>query len=370
MNEIILVTNIASPYRIYLFNELNRELNRYGYNMHVVFYEHMNKIRSWEVDTDSMKFKFTFFKSKGIVYKFRVWYFNPAIYNYVMRRKPHMIILSATWNYPDYIRYYMNKNLRKKLIMWTEINEFKRSDPLFIKKLRNFVYDRFNAYIVPGISSINYLKEHRINGKFIRMPNLINENYFKYPESINGDLKKILIVSRIIPIKQVLKTISYLIDIIDKHQLNVEITIIGEGTEENDLREIVKEKKYISYIRKVNYEEMYKYYDDSDLFILNSNYDPSPLSIIEGIRTGNVMLVTNIAGNAVEVVNEGMNGYTIDPYSEKDLEEKLLKIMRWDKEKVIHAKEESVRIYRKNFDSENSIKSVAEALNFILNKID
>lgn len=367
MKTIVLVTNIASPYRIYLFNEFSAKLKKSGIKLHVVFYEHMNKIRSWTVNEETIHFSYKFFKSKGFGFRNRIWYVNPSIYTHVLNQNPDIIILGATWNYIDYIRYYMNKHLRKKLILWTEINEFKRSDPNLVKMIRNFVYSKFNTFIVPGVSSMNYLEEHGINREFIRMPNLINEHYFKYPESIRRTNREVLIVSRIIPIKQIVKTVKVLIKAVEERNESVNITVIGEGTMENKLKALIKDKPYIVYIPRVEYEDMSTYYNKSDIFILNSVYDPSPLSIIEAIRTGNIMLVSNVAGNAVEVVREGVNGFTIDPYNENDLRNKFENILDWSEDMIGKAKQASVRIYAEQFESAKWIKYISD---FILKKID
>ncbi|MCK4523822.1 glycosyltransferase, partial [candidate division WOR-3 bacterium] len=152
-----------------------------------------------------------------------------------------------------------------------------------------------------------------------------------------------------------------------KRKESINITIIGEGTMESKLRTLIKDRSYIVYIPRVEYEDMPEYYNKSDIFILNSVYDPSPLSIIEAIRTGNIMLVSNVAGNAVEVVRNGVNGFTIDPYNENDLKSKFENILDWNEETIEKAKKESIRIYSNQFESAKCIKHISD---FILKKIE
>ncbi|MDY6786644.1 MAG: hypothetical protein SVK54_00785, partial [candidate division WOR-3 bacterium] len=142
MKRIVLITNIVAPYRIYHFNHLYEKLLKYNIEFHVVFYEEMNKVREWHISRKSLEFPNKIFDSKGIGGSYRVAYFNPAVIRYARRLQPELMILGACWYYSDYIPLYMNKNIRDKLLMWTEINESKLKDAAIIKKMRNFVFTR------------------------------------------------------------------------------------------------------------------------------------------------------------------------------------------------------------------------------------
>ena len=66
-------------------------------------------------------------------------------------------------------------------------------------------------------------------------------------------------------------------------------------------------------------EKMISLYRTSNLFLLPSFSDPSPLSLIEAIRMRLPVLVSERCGNHFEAVIELQNGYVFDPFDEKSV---------------------------------------------------
>lgn len=362
MKRIVLITNIAAPYRIYHFNHMYRELQKYDIELNVVFYEAMNKVREWSVDRESMEFPYRIFNSSGIGDSYRVAYFNPDVIHYAVSLKPDLTILSSCWYYPDYIPLYMNMHKRKKLLMWTEINESKLRDPVIIRRMRDWVFRKPSVMLIPGISSERYLRKAGFKGRLIYMPNLINEDFFTAPSELRPEIRNILLIARMIRIKQVPETLETILQTAGKLKRDINVTVIGNGVEAELTDRIAQNSSNVTYHRTVPYEHINKYYSTSDLFILNSTYDPSPLSIIEAIRTGNAVICSNVAGNANDVIEEGANGYTVNPNNKEALSNKLERIMLWDKDTVANAKKKSLEIYENRFSVRSVIGRVAADL--------
>ncbi len=67
-NRILLVTNIPTPYRIPLFNELKEQLERKGLGLKVVFGALGYARRKWAVDMSQCKFEYEVLPSKNLCY--------------------------------------------------------------------------------------------------------------------------------------------------------------------------------------------------------------------------------------------------------------------------------------------------------------
>lgn len=362
MKRIVLVTNIVSPYRIYHFNNLHSELKRNGIELFVIFYEAMNKVRDWTVDKSSIRFPYRIFNSRGIGGSYRVAYINPQVTRFAQSLKPDLTILGSCWYYPDYVPLYMNKNKRKKLMMWTEINESKLKDPYAVKLLRDFVFRKFPGILIPGVSSKHYLRAAGFEGKLIYMPNLINEEFFTGPSFLRPEIRNILMIARMIRIKQVPETLNAIIETVNEMKRDVSITVIGNGAEADIVERIAETNSNVTYHKTVPYEQINSFYMNSDLFILNSTYDPSPLSIIEAIRTGNTVICSGAAGNANDVIDSGGNGYTVNPHNMEELKDHIKRMMNWDSNKVINAKKKSLSIYNERFSVQKVTGRVAVEL--------
>ena len=65
-NTVLLITNMPTPYRIPLFNELSQQLSGRGLNLVVIFGTLSEKRRKWNIELDDCKFEYRILKSNGI----------------------------------------------------------------------------------------------------------------------------------------------------------------------------------------------------------------------------------------------------------------------------------------------------------------
>ena len=61
-------------------------------------------------------------------------------------------------------------------------------------------------------------------------------------------------------------------------------------------------------------EELFKYYFVGDAFILPSVEEPWGLVVNEAMSAGLPVIVSNVCGCSLDLVDEGFNGYTVNPY--------------------------------------------------------
>lgn len=85
---------------------------------------------------------------------------------------------------------------------------------------------------------------------------------------------------------------------------NAELYLIGEGHLENKIKEMVSNKKLS---KKVNFvgttDNVYPYYSDCDVFVLPSDYEGIPMTLIEAMGSGIPIIATNVGGVPDMIVN-------------------------------------------------------------------
>ena len=106
-------------------------------------------------------------------------------------------------------------------------------------------------------------------------------------------------------------------------QFPFEVHIYGIGELKNHLIEMIKEYKMEKYIflKGVDYdvsEKLNKY----DLFILTSNWEGFPLSILEAMAKRVVVISTNV-GSVSEIIDDQINGILIKSNSAEEIAEKV-----------------------------------------------
>jgi len=131
---------------------------------------------------------------------------------------------------------------------------------------------------------------------------------------------RLLCVSRLIErkgLKYLIKAISQLND--------VTLTLIGEGDQEKELKSMVEKFGISSKVRFLGYvphNEIKKYYQNSDVFILPSLNEGMSNTVLEAMASGLALIMTDVGGSQ-ELIKS--NGYVIKKKSSKDIKNSLLK---------------------------------------------
>ncbi len=114
---------------------------------------------------------------------------------------------------------------------------------------------------------------------------------------------------------------------------DIHLTLLGSGSQLTLLKEFVNNNnlaKHVSFEGSVDNSMVYKYLKQATIYILMSNNEGLPISIIEAMRTGLPVISTKVAG-IPELVENEKNGILLDP-DENQLIELLNNInsYNWD----------------------------------------
>lgn len=144
--------------------------------------------------------------------------------------------------------------------------------------------------------------------------------------------KVILFVGRLIP----LKNVSTLIHAYSHIKDQVRLVIIGSGECEEELKLLDKQLDTdIIFTGFKQGEELYAWYNIADVFILPSTQEAFGAVTNEALIAGCFCLISDKAGSNTLIEN-GYNGYIINPYSESDMLHRLrVYILNNEKQKEI-----------------------------------
>jgi len=97
---------------------------------------------------------------------------------------------------------------------------------------------------------------------------------------------------------------------------NLILEILGDGAEEDKLKRMVDNlglTENVIFRGRVSEAESHKFFARATLFVLNTNYEGLPHSILNAMRSGLPVITTAIDGNQ-EIVQNGQNGLLV-PYN-------------------------------------------------------
>ena len=146
---------------------------------------------------------------------------------------------------------------------------------------------------------------------------------------MKSETTRLLVVSRLVSQKNIDLIIKAIKRIEDK---NILLNIVGDGPELTNLKNLVKEKNLdeyaqVSFIGKIENNELDQYFEWADIFIQASNYEGLPHSILEAINYEIPILSTEVGGCSV-ILNKGERGYIIPmPVSEVEISEGIRTII-------------------------------------------
>lgn len=107
---------------------------------------------------------------------------------------------------------------------------------------------------------------------------------------------------------------------ISKEKLaDIHVDFMGEGPQRTELERLVTQyslEDHIKFYGSVPNEEVYRHLAEENIYILMSQNEGLPISIIEAMRAGLPVISTKVAG-IPEIVKEGYNGLLLQPSTDE-----------------------------------------------------
>ncbi len=110
-------------------------------------------------------------------------------------------------------------------------------------------------------------------------------------------------------------------------------------------------------------EEKIKNFHKADIFILPSYNEGLPVSVLEAMAAG-LSIITTPVGGIPEAVEDGVNGFLVEPGNPEMLADRILKLLE-DEELRERMGRKSLRIAKEKFD----VNIIAEGLSKIYEKV-
>ncbi len=194
------------------------------------------------------------------------------------------------------------------------------------KMIRNWSISKSNLIITPSQHLKNFIDKIGFDKNIFVINNGVNiEQHNKVV--LENNIIQLLVVSRLVSQKNI-DSIIKAVKVMENE--NIILNIVGDGSEINNLKLLVKKyelDKQINFIGKIENTKLNEYLKNADIFIQASNYEGLPHSILEAMNFEIPILSTDVGGCSV-LLNKGERGYIIPmPVSEVEISEGIRKII-------------------------------------------
>lgn len=376
--NILIITNILTPYRMDFFDKLSSCFKDLNVNLNVATMVGEKSDRTWRYE--DLKRDYTILlKNRTIKIKGIFIHFNKDIEAIIQKTNPDIVVCAGSYIQPTIWKIIALKKIYKyKIFFWSEthLSEQRNYPPLIIKIreiMRNFIYKKFDGFWYSGELSKQFIEKYSDRKKILlKVPNTIdNDKFYNGYLSNRGEKQRLRQLFSLEKYSFIfftparlskVKGIDKFIDILSccKNKDEIVVVVAGEGEEKERLLQLAKEKKVnLKLIGNKVEDEIIKLYAVADFFLLPSISDPNPLSVIEALWSGLPLLVSSHVGNYPEAVVEGENGFVFDYTERQKLINILESITTKDNSWLINAKNKSLNIAKEMYDSNKIIYNLA-----------
>jgi len=373
-HKIVILHNIISPYKTLLFNELSKIYNGF----YVLYMAETESNREWDIKIDEINFphevmfKETLDDVRLLKSVIRTW-------GRLNTLNPDVLIIDGYSYAACWAGFFWAKVNKKKIILWSSSNEEDR-DRLFLKeKLKGFLVKRCDAANVYGKRNKDYLIKLGMKKDRIFIKGNTTDNAFYYNETIRLKAKREVLCKQFgIPFHNFLyigrfskeKNLLFLLKAYKKLDAdNWGLILVGNGPQYQELDDFIDGNS----IRNVflpgfkQKEEIPQYLAISDVFVLPSVSEPWGLVVNEAMAAGLPVLVSRKCGCYPDIVKDGKNGFSFDPFDKKELF-RLMKDMVDGEHDLIKMGGVSVEII-KEYTPDKAAKIIINTIKFVINSV-
>ena len=325
-NKVVLITNIPSPYRVPLWDELSKTTD-----FKTICIAANEKNRTWNIE---MRSYIEFLKSYHFFFQKRDWALHfslPfALFYKLLRYSPNVIIITGYDSFQYWEALLYAKLFRRKTIMWSGSTLLSsRSQNKIVNKVKKFFITSFDSYYTYGTKATEYIESFNVaSDKIVTGTNTVDTKYYKTSTSSNhNDVEVInfLYVGQLIERKGLKNTIEVFAKINKK---NWKLNIVGTGEQEADLKVLVNRyglNKKILFAGYKQKSEIIEYYSKANVFLMPSYLEVWGLVLNEALASGLFCLSSKYAGATFDLIDNGKNGFIVDPKDIDDLATKINK---------------------------------------------
>lgn len=364
--KILIITELLTPYRVDWFDELGKSAE-----LKVLYTKETDKSRNrkWlSKRSNNIKCK----RLKGFKFKD-----NEICFEVITElKKDYDIILLDGYSFPTQMLAILYLKIKKKdFFMNIDGGFIRENEKKYIYYIKKFFISSVSYYLSSSIQTDKYLIHYGANLKSIYRHNFTSLFAKDIKKQINTPdeklrLKQILNIEEqkvIISVGQFIhrKGFDILIKSMRFIPKNYGVYIIG-GTPTKEF--IDMKKKYnlenLYFIEFKQSEELRKYYDLADLFVLPTREDIWGLVVNEAMASGLPIITTDRCIAGLELVDDGVNGYIIPVEDYNSLAQYIKKILSNDELQIKMSNESLKKI------SSYTIENMAQTHNNIFEKYE
>lgn len=307
--KVLFITNIPAPYRMNFFEGLGNHIEL------TVLYE-ARKARSIKFSYEGISVSTykEIYLSDGYIKENTP---NTKIIAFLLKNKYDLIFLTNYRYFTEMLAYILIKFLKTPYCVEIDGGRI-RKEIRITYEFKRWLLNGAKAYFSPAKSADEFFIHYGVNpSKLIRYPfTSITKDYILTPDELSKKIESrkdkpivFLFVGRLVKEKGVDLLIHAYNELCVTTKVNTKLIIVGNGPN-------LVFKEYLNQIKNfstefrdfVSSKDLIKIYDESDIFVFPSLYDPWGLVINEAMARGLSIITSDGVNSSLELISNFKNG--------------------------------------------------------------
>lgn len=337
MQKVVLITNIPTPYRIPLFNELNKQMLEEGMVLYVIFSESGYQRRKFKINFSDFKFHYNILGGGTITSandSEKTYFFYKGLWKSLKSIQPNKVIVAGFSSASIITASWCRLN-NVPFVIWSgSIQTELRNNSWLRVFLRRQLIKRAKSFIAYGTLAAQYLVNMGAKtGKVHIGINTVDTTFFseetaKHKSSISTQHPfTFTYLGYLVPRKNVSQVLEAAA-LLAKERKDFKLQIIGDGESKCSLENLSARLGLEEHVHFVGYkqkEELPFYFGHTNALLYQSDFDIWGLVLNEAMAAGLCCLATLHAGATFDLIIENETGLKID-YSHT---QKVVEKMKW-----------------------------------------
>lgn len=268
---------------------------------------------------------------------------------------------------PDYIlpflphvnihAFYSTLFMRKNIIYTVRNNPAKSPSNFFVRCFRNIIFFFSNKIVVQNNDQKKYFPKI-IHKKIFIIQNMIPDEFIKSPICLNNlNIYKIISVGRLNSQKNYNMLIES-IYLVHKIHHNIILDIYGSGEEEQNLTKKIEELGLSNVVfLKGRSENIVDEYKKHGIFVLSSNFEGMPNTLMEAMGCGLACISTNCKTGPSDLIENNKNGILVDVNNSQQMSNAICYLID-NKKSAQKMAEKAYITIKNNYNTEKIIKDL------------
>jgi len=320
---VVLITNIPTPYRIPLFNEIHAQLARVGIGFKVVFAALTYARRKWAIDMAECRFQWEVLAAGRLPSRSP----ESAVFTYaglgrVLRAHSGALCIVSGFSLAT-TRLWLRSFFRPTpYLIWSGAIERKNRPDSFLQRCqRRRVIARAHGFVAYGTRAKQYLVGLGAAPARVSIGiNTVDVAYFRdevtrlRSESSPNGLQRILYVGNLEKGKRI-DHLLHAARLLAASRQDFQIELVGSGSQEQGLKGLACDfglSERVRFLGFLQRPDVARRLAHACCFAFPSEYDIWGLVLVEAMAAGLCCLASVHAGATMDLIQDGTTGFSLD----------------------------------------------------------